>query len=63
MEIEDVSCKLDECKNYLKEAEDVLSMLESDIKSEVLKYGITLVGAAAGISAMITLGGGKIIIL
>jgi len=63
MDIEDVNCELDQCKNYLKEAEDVLSMLESDIKSEVWKYGIKVVGAAAGISAGITLGGGKIIIL
>lgn len=63
MDIEDVNCELDECKNFLKEAEDVLSMLESDINSKVWKYRIKVVGTVAAITAGATVGAGKIIIL
>ena len=52
MDIDDVNCELEACKNYLTEAEKVLSMLKDDIESETYwKYRLKVVGAAAGVAA------------
>ena len=63
MDKDDVNGELEKCKKYLTEAENVLSMLEADIASETLKFGVKVVGAAAGVAAVITVGGGMLIIL
>lgn len=57
MDIEDVNGELEKCKNYLTEAENVLSMLEADIVSETRKFGVKVVGAAAGVAAVAIVGG------
>ena len=63
MDKDDVNGELEKCKKYLTEAENVLSMLEADIASETLKFGVKVVGATAGVAAVITVGGGMLIIL
>ena len=63
MDVDDVNGELEKCKNYLTEAEKVLSTLEADIASETLKFGVKVVGATAGVAAAITVGGGMLIIL
>lgn len=63
MDVDDVNGELEKCKNYLTEAEKVLSTLEADMASETWKFGVKVVGAAAGVAAVITIGGGMLIIL
>lgn len=63
MDMEDVNCELDQCKNYLNEAENVLSMLKSDINSECMKFGIIFAGVVSAAAGTIAIGGGKLIIL
>ena len=63
MDKDDVNGELEKCKKYLTEAENVLSMLEADIASETLKFGVKVVGATVGIAGAITFGGGRLIIL
>ena len=46
-----------------RSAENVLSMLEADIASETLKFGVKVGGATVGIAGAITFGGGRLIIL
>lgn len=63
MEIADVNCEVEACKNYLAEAEKVIGMLELDITQETAKFGIKVVGATAGAAAAISVAGGKLVIL
>ena len=62
-DIDDLKDELETYKDYLDKAEGMLSKLEEDIKSETLKFGVKMVGAASGVAAVVAVGGGKLIIL
>jgi len=63
MDKEDIENELQTCKKYLDSAEEMLSKLKEDITSETWKFGVKVVGASAGVAAVVAVGGGKLIIL
>lgn len=64
MDIDDVNCELEVCKNYLIEVEKVFSMLKDDIELEMYwKYCVKVIGVVVGVVVVIIVGGGKLIIL
>jgi len=56
---EDIENELQTCKKYLDSAEEMLSKLKEDITSETWKFGVKVVGASAGVAAVVAVGGAR----
>jgi len=56
---EDIENELQTYKKYLDSAEEMLSKLKEDITSETWKFGAKVVGASAGVAAVVAVGGAR----
>ena len=61
LDVDDVEGELEDFKKYLDDGNRTIELLESDVNSELWKYGITVAAATSGAAAMIMIRGGTLI--